>query len=90
MSWQATEVIAKTVVENPHKSGFKCFCGEWFSGRAPFDEHLMSHPGMYVVCDCCKRVLPKGSWTLDENGNFVSVPEHTKGTRQASPGSTGM
>ena len=75
MSGQVTTVIGQPLADNPQRGGFRCFCGEWFPSRIPFDEHLKSHPGKFAVCDCCKRVLPKGSWRVDEDGTFISTAE---------------
>jgi hypothetical protein len=71
-----------TAAERLQHDGFKCFCEEWFPDRAHFDEHLESHPGKFTVCDCCRRVLPKGSWRVDENHNFVSVDDPAKRAAQ--------
>ena len=65
---QVAEVVGQPLLQ---RGGFRCFCGEWFPERTPFDEHLKSHPGKFVLCDDCKRVLPKGLWKVDENGTFV-------------------
>ncbi len=73
MSQQAVVTTAKELANNPQHNGFKCFCGDWIPNRELFDEHLKDHPGSFTVCDACKRTLPKGAWTVDENGNFVSV-----------------
>ncbi len=86
MSQQAVMATAQELANDPRHNGFKCFCGDWFPNRELFDEHLKGHPGTFTVCDDCKRTLPKGAWTVDENGNFVSVLTVVKGTRLGETG----
>lgn len=59
--------------DTTQRNGFVCFCGEWFPTRELFDIHLKRHPDKSVVCKDCGRILPKGSWRIDEEGNFVSL-----------------
>ncbi len=86
MSQQAVVITAQGPKTDPQHDGFKCFCGDWFPNRELFDEHLKDHPGSFTVCDDCKRILPKGAWTVDESGNFVSVLSAAKGTRLGETG----
>ena len=81
MSEQVAAVIGQTLAYNLDSGGFRCFCGRWFPDRPRFDEHLVSHPGRFTVCDCCKRILPKGPWKIDRNYNFVPVEEAAEGAR---------
>ncbi len=83
MGKQVAAVVGRPTPDNLECDGFRCFCGEWFPDRAHFDEHLQTHPGRFAVCGCCKRVLPKGSWTVDGNHNFVSVDEPAEQALQA-------
>ncbi len=86
MSQQAVVIAAQGPETSSQHDGFKCFCGDWFPNRELFDKHVESHPGTFVVCEDCKRILPKGTWTVDENGNFVSVLSAVKGTRLGETG----
>lgn len=73
MSSQVEQVSIVEPSAISHRNGFVCFCGEWFPDRDHLDEHLEQHPDKYIVCSDCRRILPKGSWIIDEDYNFVSV-----------------
>ncbi len=84
MSQQAVTVVSPETTNGPRQGGFMCFCGNWFPRRELFDEHLKQHPDGFVVCDCCKRILPKGSWIVDENGTFVWIQRPIEDVRLES------
>ncbi len=81
MDEQGVVSTSQQVLEAPYtgaelrqRNGFRCSCGTWFRRREELDEHMKAdHPDLITVCECCKRVLPKGHWTLDQEGNFTTA-----------------
>jgi hypothetical protein len=73
MSSEVSDLAALLPPDSTHHHEFGCFCGAWFPDRVHFDVHIRQHPGRFIICDCCNRIMPTGQWTVDSFGNFLSL-----------------